>query len=139
MKKVQGVLLVDDSKATNFFNKTILQKSELVQEISVAENGKQALEHIAAGNVPEVIFLDINMPVMDGWEFLEAYQKLSADLKKSTIVVMLGTPLPERDRDKALSYPQVIGFREKMLTKSIFSILLDQMSELGFIKKIKQS
>lgn len=127
MKKLKGVLLIDDSKATNFFNKTILQKSELVENIMAVENGLEGINAIKEGFIPDIIFLDINMPVMNGWEFLEIFQSLKEEFKKSKIVLMLGASISKDLETKALSYSQVIGFREKMLTKTIVTKLVEEI------------
>ncbi len=117
MKKLKRFLLIDDSKATNFFNKTIIEKVQCVEEVFIAENGKQALDHIQSEIVPEIIFLDINMPVMDGWEFIAEYQKLDDKYKGSIIILMLGTELSKEDQEKAECILEIKEYAQKMLTK----------------------
>ncbi len=129
MKKLKNFLLVDDSKATNFFNKTIIEKMDCVEKVIVAENGKEALEHMRSGIIPEVIFLDINMPIMNGWEFISEYQKMEDECKESIIVLMLGTTLNDEDRKRAESIPEIKEFREKMLSKEIVSEILSKYFE----------
>ncbi|WP_108868534.1 response regulator [Aquimarina aquimarini] len=119
MKKAKYFLLVDDSVSTNFFNKAILQKTECVEKVLLARNGKEALDYIKSGITPEVIFLDINMPIMDGWEFLEEFERLDKKLKKSVIILMIGAELSREDREKAEKIKEVKEFQEKMLTKEI--------------------
>ncbi|TPN82267.1 response regulator [Aquimarina algicola] len=117
MKKINNILLVDDSNATNFFNKTIIEKSGYAEKVTIVKNGKEALAYITTNGSPELIFLDINMPVMTGWEFLEEYQKLELQYKQSVIILMLGATLSKEDKEKAESILFVKGFEEKMLTK----------------------
>ncbi len=119
MKKVKKILLVDDSSATNFFNKVMIQKTGYVEEVLVAQNGKEALDYIQSEILPEVIFLDINMPVMDGWEFLSAYERLSSEFKKSVIVLMIGAELAYTDKMKAENIPEIVKFSPKHLTKDL--------------------
>lgn len=120
MEMMKRFLLVDDSDATNFFNKTIIKKTECVEEILVAKNGKEALEYIESGIIPEILFLDINMPIMDGWEFLKEFQKLDSELKKSIIIIlMIGAKLSNEEIKKAKNFPEIKEFRDKMLTKDI--------------------
>lgn len=119
MEKIKYFLLIDDSDATNFFNKTMIRKTECVEEVLIAKNGREALEYIQSGIVPEVLFLDVNMPVMDGWEFLGEFEKLDSNLKKSIIVLMLGATLNEEEKVKAENIPEIKEFQEKMLTKEI--------------------
>ncbi len=119
MEKLKRFLLIDDSKATNFFNKTIIEKVDCVDEVVIAENGKGALGYIQSEVVPEVIFLDINMPVMNGWEFIEAYQKLDTKYKGSIIILMLGASLNDDEKKLAESISEIKEYNEKMLTKDI--------------------
>ncbi|WP_051475996.1 response regulator [Aquimarina megaterium] len=119
MKKLKRFLLIDDSKATNFFNKTIIEKVQCVEEVFIAENGQQALDHIQSEIVPEIIFLDINMPVMDGWKFIAEYQKLDDKYKGSIIILMLGTELSKEDQEKAERILEIKEYAQKMLTKEI--------------------
>ncbi|MEW7290659.1 response regulator [Aquimarina sp. 2304DJ70-9] len=126
MKKLKCFLLIDDSKATNFFNKTIIEKVGCVEEVVVAENGKEALEYLKTGMIPEIIFLDINMPIMDGWEFISEYQQLDDAYKKSNIILMLGAALSLEDKKTAESIPEIKEFQEKMLTKKIVSDIVSK-------------
>ncbi|WP_405207375.1 response regulator [Aquimarina sp. LLG6339-5] len=119
MNKLKKILLVDDSKATNFFNKTMILRTDCVEEVVVATNGENALHDIQKGSIPEIIFLDLNMPVMNGWEFLEQFDKLSDSCKNSIIVILLGAKLSEEQERKLTSFSQVMEFRDKMLTKEI--------------------
>ncbi|WP_109299147.1 response regulator [Aquimarina sp. AU474] len=119
MDKIERILLVDDSNATNFYNKRIIQKTELVTEILTAKNGSEALDYLKAGIIPQMIFLDVNMPVMNGWEFIIEYQKLNEEYKRSIIILMLGTALDENDREFAENTSEIREFQDKILTKEI--------------------
>lgn len=126
MRKLKRFLLIDDSKATNFFNKTILEKTGVVEEVIVTENGKEALNYLLSGVVPEAIFLDINMPEMNGWEFLEEYGKLGDEYKASNIFLMIGSELTDDDKKKAESISEIKEFQEKMLTKEVVSEIVSK-------------
>jgi CheY-like chemotaxis protein len=78
-KEVNSVMLIDDNKIDNFFHERILKKCIDVNEVIVNENGSKALEYILQGARPDIIFLDINMPVMGGREFLEEFVKLKKE------------------------------------------------------------
>ncbi len=119
MKKLKHFLLIDDSRATNFFNKTIIKKAECVDEVVVVENGQEALDYILSGVLPEIIFLDLNMPVMNGWEFISEYQKLDDKYKGSIIVLMLGAELNDEEKERAKGISEIKEFEKKMLTKEI--------------------
>ncbi|MBU1719687.1 MAG: response regulator [Bacteroidetes bacterium] len=100
-RKLKCILLVEDDHATNFLHKMILQKAGVAENILVALNGKEALTIIRdAGNQtdgnslkPDLIFLDINMPIMNGWEFIEEYKKLADELKNNTTIIMLSASM----------------------------------------------
>jgi len=88
--KAKSILLVDDNQSTNFFNKIIIERNIFAQ-ITTATDGVKAINHIKSliennSEVPEYIFLDINMPEMDGWEFLKEYILLTPKHKNSKII-----------------------------------------------------
>jgi CheY-like chemotaxis protein len=126
MKRIKTVLLVDDDEPTNFINKKIIQASDLVDAIHISQSGQEALDFLGHESdqadpfpVPELIFLDINMPAMDGWEFLAHYKKLKNEQKSKVIIVMLTTSLNPDDEVKAKDMKEVCAFRNKPLTKQL--------------------
>ena len=117
-KLLKSILLIDDDEATNFFHKLIIREAKCTERVDIATDGKKALDYLTAAAkglnpIPDLIFLDINMPIMDGWEFLEHYHSLQLDNKKQIALVILSASLNPDDRKKALSYPEVSGFRNK--------------------------
>lgn len=125
-RKINCVLLVDDDEATNFINRIVLEKSAVTDQIQSVLNGKEAIEYLTntgkyhkEGNVfpqPMLILLDINMPVMDGWEFLDEYQKLQENQKCHTIIVMVTTSFNPDDQTRAEKINGLSGYRNKPLT-----------------------
>src|SRR5436190_13327624 len=129
-KKLNCVLLIDDDFATNFINKTVINKAGVAEHIEIALNGKEALDYLTNQGKfeseekypkPELILLDINMPVMDGWEFIEAYQNLSAEQKGDIIIVMLTSSFNPDDRSKANQFTEISDFRNKILTMDVLN------------------
>lgn len=121
MKILKNILLVDDDEATNYLNHKMIKASGLVENIFVAKNGEEALEILLNNfkqNIeqPDLIFLDINMPVMNGWEFITEYQKLDNELKAKLIIIMLTVSLNPDDEEKAKSIKDINAFRNKPLT-----------------------
>lgn len=122
MKKLNCILLVDDDEPTNFLNKMILEDVNCAKTIEVAESGRSALTYLEKASQkgnhssPDLIFLDINMPAMNGWEFLEQYSSLKQRHKANVVIVMLTTSLNPDDRAKASKIPDVSGFETKPLT-----------------------
>ena len=110
-------------------NKTIINKTECVEEVVIAKNGEEALNYIKSGIHPEILFLDINMPVMGGWEFLKEFQKLEKDLKKTIIILMIGAKLSEEEIERAKSFSEIKEFHNKMLTKKVVCSIVTKYFE----------
>jgi CheY-like chemotaxis protein len=106
MQKIKSVLLVDDDSINNFINERLINKLELANKVNIAANGEEALaflkDHIDGSDtsVPQLILLDINMPVMDGFEFLKEYEKLNFPDKKNIVITMLTTSTNPGDMEK---------------------------------------
>jgi len=120
MTRIERVLLVDDDTVTNMLHSRVIERSGLVDRIEVATDGQEALDildrDIAAGDpLPELIFLDINMPVMSGFEFLEEYAKLDISAEEQLVIVMLSTTLLPADHRRAEADPNVHSFCDKPL------------------------
>src|SRR5690606_23152264 len=124
----RNILLVDDDEITNYINSDLIKSLDIAEKISIAYNGKEALDYLVKAHespseehiIPDLIFLDINMPVMNGFQFLEDYYYLMGDKKLSTIVTMLTTSLIKEEVSRALDMVHVVkGYIEKPLTKDI--------------------
>ena len=121
-EKLKRILLVDDSEATNAMNVYLFNRLNAAEQIDVALNGVEAIDYLTTEDAngeyprPELIVLDLNMPVMNGLEFLEAYQDLSEDIKGGVIIVMLTTSMLESDQMSARGFESVVGYQNKPLT-----------------------
>jgi CheY-like chemotaxis protein len=105
MEKFNAILLIDDDPVANFINKRLLMKMNIAAEIKVVTNGEDGIKYLIdhcreTKNCPEVIFLDINMPVMDGFEFLNTYQALHFENRKDVSVGVLTTSSHPNDKEK---------------------------------------
>lgn len=126
MKKLNSVLLIDDDMATNFISKMLIKKAGITDHIETTLNGREALDYLTNSGKyeksdgifpqPMLILLDINMPVMDGWEFAEEFSKLDENQKGKIIIVMLTSSLNPDDKEKATNLPVIAGFQNKALT-----------------------
>ena len=131
MAKLKRVLLIDDSRADNFLHKTIISRAEICDQVDVAMGGQEALDYLSTPGSegfpqPELIFLDINMPGMNGWEFLEHYEKLPSEHKGDQIVVMLTTSLNPDDRKKAEGMASISYFENKPLLEQKIHGIVEQ-------------
>ena len=134
-KKFKLVLLIDDDIDDNFFHKRIIEKTGLAEEIAICLDGKDALDFLTASGKysdenkayprPDLIFLDINMPRMNGWQFLEEYRKLPEIVKGGLVIVMVTTSIDKQDELKAATYTEVKYYQNKPMTKAILNEIMD--------------
>lgn len=123
------VLLIDDDPTTNFLHRRIIQRTDNTLQVMEALNGEEALlclrENLQSGlPAPHYIFLDINMPELDGWGFLEAYRQLPEDWRSSCRLYMLTTSLNPDDHMRARTYAEVEGILDKIMSQQTFHELL---------------
>lgn len=124
------ILLVDDSPDDNFFHQRAIKKSGIDAIVSVATDGEDAikfLQSIESGQSgPDLIFLDINMPRMTGWEFLDAYSTLPGNVLARAVVVMLTTSPHPEDEERAQRDKCISAFVNKPLTPEIMREMVER-------------
>ena len=135
-KKLNCLLLVDDNESDNFLHRMIIQKADITDHIEIAENGEEAIDFLTSkcrfGKTensyfqPELILLDINMPVMDGWQFLEEYNQLEEDQKGKSVIIILTTSFKPDDRARAQRMFGNEGFIHKPLTLEIINEIMQK-------------
>ncbi|NDK55659.1 response regulator [Pontibacter fetidus] len=135
MKKIASILLVDDDETTNYISKLIITRAGLTDELLIAMNGREAIELLnercqeatstGVNKVPQLVLLDINMPVMDGFMFLDALQSVEGFDKDAVVVAVLTTSLDARDIAKVKNLG-VTEFISKPLTKESLEKLIDR-------------
>ncbi|UII24381.1 response regulator [Fulvivirga ligni] len=116
-------MLVDDNDTDNFISKRIIEITKFASRVEVKNSGKSALDYLKENqdsieNLPNLIFLDINMPIVDGFVFLYEFEKFSDAIKDKCKVIILSSSDNKRDIDKIVNNNHVIKFITKPLTES---------------------
>ncbi len=115
------VMLVDDNDTDNFISKRIIEITKFAKRVEIKNSGKSALQYLEDNqnnpdNLPDLIFLDINMPIVDGFVFLFEFEMFPDELKKKCKVVILSSSGNKRDIEKIVDNEYVIKFITKPLT-----------------------
>ncbi len=134
MEQLSSILLVDDDSTNNFLNELLLKSLNVSDHIFVAENGEQALdiiENTVGPNEPALILLDVNMPGLNGIQFLEAYRKLLKSQHSATVIIMLTTTMDARDLAR-LDELNIAGLVSKPLTQE----KIDSILQLHFQRRL---
>ncbi|RSK50357.1 response regulator [Hymenobacter rigui] len=132
MAPISCVLLVDDDQTTNFLNQLLLRKMAVTDHIITAQDGQEALTLLTQNcqprkpTCPMLILLDVNMPGMNGIQFLEEYQQLPLAEQKAIVIVMLTTSLHPRDVQRVEQLHAVSGFVSKPLTAEKMQTILEK-------------
>lgn len=133
-QQLNCILLIDDDEATNFLHTLIIEELQCTKKIIAVDKAEKALEYLKTKQDdgyarPDLILLDINMPAMDGWDFLEEYKKLDEEQRAKIIIVMLTTSLNPDDEERAKTYEEINGFRHKPLSIPMLKELLKEYFE----------
>ncbi|NCI45631.1 response regulator [Sediminibacterium soli] len=137
---IRKVLCVDDDSISLTISQLLLKRTGFAEDVVTAIDGSDALSYFEnlfatsadpVANAPELILLDINMPVMNGWEFLEVYVPQYADKLTSTRIVILSSTIDPEDFALAKQYPVVVEFISKPLS-------IENLEELKMNDAIKQ-
>lgn len=131
MKGLNTVLLVDDDETTNFLNKFFIKQLDSDMRVETLGNGREAIDFIEAnyknGLLPALVILDTNMPVMNGWDFLDTLQnEFDASVKDSLVVIMLTALETEEAVGQALAHPCVTDTAQKPLSDLKFRVLINK-------------
>jgi CheY-like chemotaxis protein len=122
------VLVIDDDEINNFTVDAILSRTDFVDEYEIKDSGWNALEYLQEAEdkqaYPDLIFVDINMPEMDGYEFLERYEHRFWNKHVGTRVYMLSSSISEADKEKALSYRCIYEYITKPLNRNKLSKII---------------
>jgi len=136
VKKLKSVLLIDDNEIINLFNKNLLYSMDLAEHVHICANGREALSFLktidksTSNNeyslFPELIILDLNMPFMDGFGFLQEYQDYFGYTKPEVIIWLLTSSINDMDLTRAESYIILNDFVSKPMDPLRFKELLSK-------------
>lgn len=131
MKKINTFCIVDDDDLYQFTTTLLLKNTDLVNKIIVFSDGLKAINFLKdemgnIENIPDILFLDINMPVMDGWEFLEEYLLIKHMMPKTVVIYMVSSSVDDRDVLKAKSISALSGYLIKPISsENIMEVILE--------------
>jgi CheY-like chemotaxis protein len=127
------IMCIDDDPITLMLFKKVVQKASFAKEITNATNGEEAI--LLINNIknqetkPQLIFLDLNMPVMGGWEFLDLFNASNYFTLNNTKVIILTSTIDPEDIKKSKSYPNVIEFLSKPITVEMLDYLKSKIEK----------
>ena len=129
------ILCVDDDPITLMLCKMVITRAAFSSEIVTAKNGEEALKYFDAitnntvsnNSKPHLIFLDLNMPVMNGWEFLDGFNTAEYLEYHDTKVIILSSTIDPEDLEKSKKYPMVIDFLSKPISKEMLEFVKGKM------------
>jgi CheY-like chemotaxis protein len=133
MKPIKTIMIIDDDDLFVYLTKKTIEKTNLVEEIIVSENGKDAINYLTenAENpdlLPEIILLDLSMPIMDGWQFLDEYAAIESKIEKNIIIYIVTSSISPEDINKAKSIECVTDLIIKPLTKDKLIEIINKLS-----------
>jgi CheY-like chemotaxis protein len=128
MRKINNAWIIDDDKILTYVLQRIMGSVDSIENIEIFQNGKEAINQLSIikknpESLPDIILLDLNMPIMDGWQFLDEFEKINID-KKITLYIV-SSSIDVQDHNKAKSYKAVADF----LIKPIGKKQIEQMVE----------
>ena len=136
MKKISRILLIDDDETSNFITERNLQRLQVSDEIVIALNGMEAKQYILnCTDLPELVLVDINMPIMSGFEFLDWFE--DSKYRGQSKFSIYSTSIRAEDQEQATRYSDVISYIEKPLTEEkIVSLIKKMISPKSVAKPI---
>ncbi len=126
-------MLVDDDEIFTYIIKKIIEESDIAEQINIFSNGRDAINYLSEvateeSLLPKVIFLDLNMPLLDGWGFLDEYIRLKPKLCKKINLYVITSSVSTYDHQKSKDYSDITDFIVKPLAKEKFIAIIKKMS-----------
>lgn len=123
---MKRIAIVDDDTIFQFTTKVKIEKLELAESIEIYNDGEEIFEFLKDAEedeLPEILLLDINMPIVDGWDFLELYASIPDEVKSKIKIYMLSSSINPVDLEKAENHPHI----SKYITKPISDTVLQEI------------
>jgi CheY-like chemotaxis protein len=126
-------MLIDDDEIFTYIIKKIIEESEISEQITIFNNGRDAINYLTEAAeeetlLPKVIFLDLNMPLLDGWGFLDEYIRLKPKMCKKINLYVITSSVSTYDHEKSKEYSDITDFIVKPLAKEKFISIVKKMS-----------
>ncbi|WP_143308872.1 response regulator [Chitinophaga vietnamensis] len=128
MNLINMIFIVDDDPIHQQIAKIMIERQGISSNVRVFSDAQDVLDYLrentgASDALPDLILLDLNMPVMDGWEFLDEFAGFQAGLPKQIRIFVLTSSIDEKDKERVRSYRFVDGYLTKPLSKEIIAHL----------------
>jgi CheY-like chemotaxis protein len=125
-----SVLLIDDNETDNLISRKILEITGYASKINICTSGVSALQYLEeridkADELPDVLFLDINMPIVDGFVFLLEFEKLAKKMPKDIEIIVLSSSDSQEDITKMAGHPRVVKFITKPISSTAIHSLIE--------------
>ena len=132
-RKLRNIVLVDDNETTSFLNNRLLSRLDVAEQVHTFHKAEQAYQQFWGGDkspgptpdVPDLVFVDLKMPGMDGFEFLKLYSALPAEVREQTVMAVLTTSMHAADTARVAQY-EGVEYLAKPLTEEKMSKLLEK-------------
>ena len=129
--KNKKIWVIDDDPIYQIIVKKIIEKSEMFTEIYSFKNGKDAIDNLYKSSensesVPYIILLDINMPIMDGWEFMEELGLIKTKFNNEIVVYIVSSSIAIEDKNKSKSYENILGYLSKPINVNDLILIASQ-------------
>ena len=134
MEKINVTCVIDDDAVYNYTVKRAFDSAHFTNRLLMFPNGQMALDYFTnhvedAGNLPDLILLDLNMPVLDGWQFLEKFTVLKPRIRKKIIIYIISSSIMEEDLARAKSISEVSDYIIKPITTEKLIYILEHVND----------
>ena len=133
MKKNYKICIIDDDEVYKFFMKRVLKIKKLAEDVISFPDGEEAYNFINKNKehpekLPDLIFLDINMPIMDGFQFMAEYVKIQAEIDKKITIYMITSSIDPIDLEHSKKYTEISNFITKPVKADVLKKIINSLS-----------